>query len=455
MVASAVAGIAGFLPSAVRGRACAAAIGCALAMGALVAVVDRLRFPLAGIAVGLLAAGLAAFSLRNRVARVLAVVCSVCLPALAALALWGLPRVTFPEPTGPAHVGTSRFQWTDEGRAEPATSNRGDSRTVVVQVWYPADPRPDDSRALYLGRTPKEARLAADGIAATYGLPSMLLREAVLARTRSYLDAPPEQGGQPWPVVLFSPGLVGYRAQNTAWAEELASHGYFVVAVDHPYDSATVVLDDGRAIATNARSTGDRDVDNRATDLLAEVRASDLSFAISQLEALEKGDLRSQFGGRIDTRSIAAVGHSVGGAAAIQAAQQDSRIDAVINLDGFPRNVVPQRFPQPVLAMVAGRGTGDEQNDASYRRMLTTVLRNSDGGGLCLTVDGASHLMFTDAPRILPPLPSLIGSGGRRHGHDITSRATLTFLNRELRGKPGDLTGPLSDLGDLADVCDG
>ena len=47
-------------------------------------------------------------------------------------------------------------------------------------------------------------------------------------------------------MVLFSPGLAGVRSQNTAWAQELASHGYVVVALDHPYDSAAL-LADGRA----------------------------------------------------------------------------------------------------------------------------------------------------------------------------------------------------------------
>lgn len=418
------------------------------------AVVDRLRFPLAGVAAGLLVAALAAFTLHHRVGRMLAVIGSLFLTALAALGLWSLPRVTFPETTGPAQVGTTRFEWTDGSRGEPATPNPNDRRTVVVQAWYPADPRPDDHRALYLGRTSEEARQTADGIAATYGVPSLLLHEAAVARTRAFLDAPPERNGQRWPIVLFSAGLASYRAQNTSWAQELASHGYFVVAVDQPYDSAAVVLDDDSVIATTVRSSGNRDADNRVTDRLTDVRAADLSFVLDQIEATGGGALRSPFAGRLDTRSIAAVGHSVGGAAAIQVAQHDSRIDAIIDLDGLPRNVVPQRFPQSMLAFVAGRGTGNEHNDATYRRTLTEVLRNSDGGGLCLTVDGASHLTFTDTPLIVPPLPSLIGSGGRRHGHDITSRATLIFLDSALRGKNGDITVPLSDFGNLEDVCE-
>ncbi|MEP6297839.1 MAG: dienelactone hydrolase family protein [Ilumatobacter sp.] len=417
-------------------------------------MIDRLRFPLALLAVGLLVAALAAFRLHHRVRRALAVSGSVVLTALAALGLWALPRVTFPQTAGPAQVGTTRFEWTDESRGEPATSNPNDHRTVVVQAWYPARPRPDDRRALYLGRTSEEAATTAAGIAATYGVPALLLHEAAVARTRAYLDAAPERNEQRWPIVLFSPGLAGSRAQNTAWAQELASHGYFVVAVDHPYDSPAVVLDDGSVIATTVRSTGNRTTDNQVTDQLTDVRAADLSYVLDQIDALQGGALRSSFTGLLDTRSIAAVGHSVGGAAAIQVAQQDPRVDAIINLDGLPRNVVPQRFPQPILAVVAGRGTGNERSDATYRRTLNDVLRNSDGGGFCLTVDGASHLSFTDAPMILPPLPSLIGSGGRRHAHDITSRATLLFLDATLRGNSDDITGPLSDLGDLDVVCE-
>lgn len=454
VVSAAVAGVSGLLAVAVRRHVCAFAIGCAVVVSVVVALVDRLRFPLAGVAAGLLVAALAAFTLHHRMGRVLAVCGSVFLTALAALGLWALPRVTFPETTGPAQVGTTRFEWADESRGEPATSNPNDRRTVVVQTWYPAVPRPDDRRALYLGRTSEEADPTADGIAATYGVPALLLHEAAVARTSAYLDAPPERNEQRWPIVLFSPGLAGSRAQNTSWAQELASHGYFVVALDHPYDSPAVVLDDGRIIATTVRSTGNRTTDNQITDQLTDVRAADLSFVLDQVEALAEGDLRSPFADLLETRSIAAVGHSVGGAAAIQVAQQDPRVDAIINLDGLPRNVVPQRFPQPILAVVAGRGTGNEQSDATYRRTLNDLLRNSDGGGLCLTVDGASHLSFTDAPMILPPLPSLIGSGGRRHGHDITARATRIFLDAALRGNSADITGPLSDLGDLHVVCE-
>jgi hypothetical protein len=91
----------------------------------------------------------------------------------------------FPKPSGAYAVGTTVVQWTDPDRAEIATSRTDDKRTVVVQLWYPAQRDPDARRAWYLGRTAQEARLVARGEADYLGLPSFILDEAARAHTRS------------------------------------------------------------------------------------------------------------------------------------------------------------------------------------------------------------------------------------------------------------------------------
>jgi len=60
----------------------------------------------------------------------------------------------------------------------------------------------------------------------------------VVAGTNAVPDAPVASGKERFVVVLFSPGGGMGRTTNTAWAEELASHGYAVAALDHPYDTA-------------------------------------------------------------------------------------------------------------------------------------------------------------------------------------------------------------------------
>ncbi|MFI6179839.1 hypothetical protein ACIA8R_30140 [Nonomuraea sp. NPDC051191] len=367
-----------------------------------------------------------------------------------AVAAWALPVPVFPEPSGAYAVGTTVVQWSDPDRAEIATSRTDDKRTVVVQLWYPAqDAPPAAQRARYLGRTMREAQLVARGEADYLGLPGFILDEPPRARTSSVPDAPVAGGGGRFPVVLFSPGLGGVRTQNTAWAEELAGRGYVVAALDHPYDSAVVTLTDGRTIRTRVAATGDQAEDDRRAAGWTAVRAADLSFVLTQLGRLDRGEIPGLLTGRLDTRRAAATGHSLGGAAALQAARQDPRFAAVIDLDGFPRDPVTRPFHQPVLALTHDVEPGETPE---YIPRLTRVLQLSTATSYRLTVPGTAHLTFTDAPLFLPPLPALVGSLGRTAGPRITAEATIAFLDAVLRGESGDLATALSRYGHLTSV---
>ncbi|MFF7456318.1 alpha/beta hydrolase family protein [Kitasatospora sp. NPDC008115] len=372
----------------------------------------------------------------------------VVLTATGPAAAWAFPVPELPAPTGRFAVGTRVMQWIDPDRPETATPDPEDRRTVVVQLWYPAQESPEGTpRARYLGRTEQEARTVADALASYSSLPGFLMDGVPRARSHAVVDAPVAGEGGRFPVVLFSPGLGGVRTQNTAWAEELASHGYVVAALDHPYDSAAVVLADGRTIGTENASTGDDAEDDRRAAETTRIRAADLGFVLTRLERLDRGEGDAALTGRLDTARAAATGHSLGGAAALQAARQDGRFTAVIDLDGYPRD--PERLPfhQPALALTQAIGP---QTDERYIPRLTEVLKLGTATGYRLTVPGTAHLTFTDAPLYLPPLPSLVGSlDGRGEGPRVVAAATLAFLDATLRQEPGDLAGTLSAYGDL------
>ncbi|WP_243081615.1 hypothetical protein [Streptomyces sp. 891-h] len=370
----------------------------------------------------------------------------LCLIAVGPAAAWALPVPTFPAPSGSFAVGTSVVQWTDTDRPENATPD-DDRRTVVVQLWYPARKSPADAqRAAYLGRSDREADIVSDALADYVGVPAFLLDGLPRARTHAVVDAPVADGSGRFPVVLFSPGLGGVRTQNSAWAQELASHGYVVAALDHPYDSAAVVLADGRTIRTKVTATGDADRDEKRAAEWTAIRAADLSFVLTQLNRVARGELAGPVGGRMDTGRVAVAGHSLGGGSALQAARQDTRFDAVIDLDGFPHGPAPTRFPQPVLAL-----TQDVHRDIDpdYIPRLTHVLGLSGATSYRLTVPGAAHLTFTDAPLYLPPVESIVGSQGRTDGPRITAAASLAFLDTTLRDQPDDLATALAAHGDL------
>lgn len=234
------------------------------------------------------------------------------------------------------------------------------------------------------------------------------------------------------------------RTQNTAWAEELASHGYVVAALDHP---AAVVLTDGRTIHTRTTSTGDRDKDNKLAVGWTTVRGADLSFVLTKLDRLGRGEIAGPLTGRLDTGRVAVAGHSMGGAAALQAARQDRRFDAVIDLDGYPHGPTSSSLHQPTLALTQAITPA---TDPQYIPRLTKALELNTATSYRLTISGAAHLTYMDGPLYLPPVPSIVGSLGRTESPRVVAATTLAFLDTTLRHKPGDLPGVLSAYGGLS-----
>jgi predicted dienelactone hydrolase len=381
------------------------------------------------------------------------VVC-LALVALGPLAAWGFPVPVLPRPTGAYAVGTSVLQWTDADRPEPATADPADHRQVVAQLWYPARAvAPDAERAQYLGRTEDEARTVSRAFAETFGLPAFLVDGVAHARSNAVPDAAPADGR--FPVVLFSPGSNGVRGQDTAWAEELASRGYLVAGLDHLYDSPAVVLDDGTVVPGRvsaayaaAYDSDDPAAPERVTAELTELRAGDLSSALTQLGRLDRGEVPGPLAGRIDVGHAAVTGHSFGGATAVRTLAEDPRFAAAVDLDGGLNDPPTSPFDRPVLA-VTSDAYHDEAGNPGYATGLDHVL-DLARTGYRLTVPGSGHLDFTDLPLWLPPIPGFLGWTARSTSQATTAGVTTAFLDHVLRGVPGDPAADLARYGELA-----
>ena len=145
-----------------------------------------------------------------------------------------------PAPTGRFHVGTRSIALIDRARREPEAPKQ--PRSLVIQLWYPAaaGTRP----ASYM--PPAVARF----LATSAGVKPALLESVKLDATA---DAAPltRRGG--WPVVLFSPGFGVERELYAGLVEDLASHGYVVVAIDHPHDAGIVEFPDGHVVVPSSQ----------------------------------------------------------------------------------------------------------------------------------------------------------------------------------------------------------
>jgi dienelactone hydrolase len=265
-------------------------------------------------------------------------------------------------------------------------------------------------------------------------MPALLFDSLTRARSAATEKASPADGS--FPVVIASPGFDSTRWFFTSWADELASNGIVVIAVDHPYDAAATELADGSVAYDELRTTGDDAADQALADQWAGIRAADIRAVIDRVEgpASDSPELAVA-----DRTAIIAAGHSAGGAAAIEAARLDPRISGVVDIDGMPRSPAETRLRQPLLAVVAG----DMPANPDYDRALSGLL--ADRNGARVTLEGVAHLGMIDAGRLIGPVPGLTGANGQQ-GARLAATATLLLVKAVDAGTPLD-TRALGELG--------
>ena len=357
---------------------------------------------------------------------------SIILPAT-------VPVVKLPKPTGPFKVGTAIFHWTDTTRTEWFTEEPGDLRKMMIQLWYPANNNSQNKASPYIDHIDLRAQAIGDRV----GLPSFMLDHLNLVKTHSFIEASPIESKELFPLIIFSHGLGGMRNQNTVLMEELASTGYAVVAMDHPYDanmtifppnseaSAERIADYRSAIPEGTADSIWLKIRNRQLD----TRIADVLFILQQLETIDTPLLS-----RINFQQIGIAGHSFGGATAVLSAMQDHRFKAVVALDGW---FVPFAIPDAdakmdVPFLYLGQMSWKSWNEKRHRHYLDLILSQSGENAYHLSIEGSKHYDYADMP-LFSPIMRLLGLVGFPDGRemvDIVNRNTLQFFDQFIRGNP-------------------
>ena len=163
-----------------------------------------------------------------------------------------LPIFSLPEPSGPYGVGTFAYSITDDSRKERYSPTR--NRELYVEVWYATEG--SESRSFPVRTLFQELY---DG---DYTRQSFLFGYLRHIPTHSHVQAPiaaPDHG--PFPVLLFNHALeLGFTSQNQLLMEHLASHGYVIFSIAHPYQSSKVNLGTGGTVTMVSEYPSDIDL---------------------------------------------------------------------------------------------------------------------------------------------------------------------------------------------------
>ncbi|MGW0809978.1 alpha/beta hydrolase family protein [Nonomuraea sp. NPDC002799] len=368
-------------------------------------------------------AGLLAFTGAASLAAIPAVPAHAATPAHAVTSAAGVP--VLPKPTGSHPVGTTSIYLKDTSRPDPWVPSVK-ARELMVSLWYPAK-SPGRDRARYM--TPKESELLLKDGEIT-GVPVDVLSKT---RTNAFTDARPDGRKRSLPLVVLSPGFSKPRSTLTALAEDLASRGYVVAAIDHTYENVATTFPDGR-VTTCVPCEGEREPSMFTK--LSKGRAADVSFVLDQLTASKP---KWKGAALIDPSRMGMAGHSAGGAAVIAAMIKDSRLRAGIDIDGTTdEGILDSAFKRPFMFLgkpatyTPGAGGPADTWERDWKLMT--------GWKRWLLLTGAAHESFTDVMLLVDQLG--LDGGAKVPGARslATTRAYVrAFFDLHLLKKPQTL----------------
>jgi len=288
-----------------------------------------------------------------------------------------------------------------------------------------------------------------------------------------YYPADPVEG-ETFPLVVFSHGAFGYYQSNSSTYTELVSNGYVVAALDHPHhaffteDTAgkTVIVDTGffqTAMASNGDPNDDAEANISRFGEWMDLRTADMNFVVDTLEAAglsgsfdstwflpaDNADTILSVLKIADLTKIGLMGHSMGGATAVQLGRERDDISAVINLDGTmlgeytgvengKLTIREEAYPLPVLEFNNWE-TYNERKEylAQGGRYPNDELIRDTAEGYAVTVRDTLHMDFTDLPLLSPFLGKMLGSGERgcEETMTIVNGLVRDFFNHTLKGE--------------------
>ncbi|WP_019508375.1 hypothetical protein [Pleurocapsa sp. PCC 7319] len=357
-----------------------------------------------------------------------------------------------PKPVGKYVVGITQLDFTDKSRKKVFPFEEDNAfRKIPVTIFYPAESNQGKDSAPY--SSPELLEVLSK---MTFGLFS---KNVAKVKTNCYKNVPIASSEDNYPVIIFNHGYSGHTMQSTILCSDLASSGYIVVSVGHPYEASGVKYLDGRVIkmertiqenlksVTSLKylqkifkaSTKEYYSDSKAMETSeyilknneiltnnVKIWVDDSIFVADQLEALNKGEIESIFNNKFKLNlGMGITGHSYGGVTSAQTCLNDHRFVAGINIDGATcGDFLYKDINTPFMLL----GTHLSKNISR-----TTYIYNTKDTYI-ITLDNTQHFGYSDALFIFRQanLLNQIGKREKYEFREIVTNYHLKFFEKYL-----------------------
>lgn len=307
----------------------------------------------------------------------------------AALTGAGLIHATvIPVPDSPYKVQWTSTELVDPARPDPFNATH--ARRIMISRFTPVRKRDCQRtcRVPYMNAfmsSVEDAIIDAfvgEDIGWPHGVLGRMELEVCCAVRNTGIDSSKPKPRQ-FPTVLYSTGRNTSRLLYSASAQHLASVGYEVVVMDHPYETDAVQFPDGSVIYGGLVPRDPNAVEALAAAL--DVRSKDASLVLDYLGV-----------GRDSKGVVGFVGDSFGGPAAADVMLKDARVGAGVNMDGMMFGpAVEEGVAGPFLTFGSPghNGTSDE----TWEKFFNATRTNYPGAwNKELSVKDSAHGLLID-----------------------------------------------------------
>jgi len=200
------------------------------------------------------------------------------------------------------------------------------------------------------------------------------------------------------------------------------------------------MFDDGRTVS--GRSFGPM--------ISLSILVGDIEFTLNQLTKMES-DPMSALRGRLDLARVGLFGHSRGGATSLQAAKEDDRVMAALDIDGtLIGSVAQQGLTKPAALILSGeylsqlKDLESAPQDDPRKRVLGAydVVLHTASSGYRVILPSTTHMSFSDMgwlPFMSDTYKATLGAIDPKRALRVAEDYIEAFFDQALSGKTSPL----------------
>lgn len=352
-----------------------------------------------------------------------------------------------PTPSGKFTIGTTEITLTDSTR-----KIKGQFQQIPIKIWYPAINNENKNYSLYLEKYTVEEIFDAYK---DFSENDSFFFELKNYRTNSYKNIPSDTS-EKFPLIIFSPGYYfGLDDFYTSFMENLASNGYIIASISHPYDqkityvnNQKIELKKFRAIVAYSQwkiaaffktkkpdPENHKKVNRMLNNYLFSMKIFDSSLKRWVMDSkftlfyFQNNSIINNIILNIDTTKIASFGQSFGGAVAGQICYEDNRIKAACNLDGFQFGNLHNNSMKKPMLVIHSENYYDWIVGNKYIYMNTNPLYFH-------VIKNSKHFIFSDCPLFPFDNEKIYNLTGTTYGTkpiEYINKIVLEFFDKHLK----------------------